>query len=502
MLGVRRRRAHHHRHPAAPSDVVYSVHVDRPPAAPRECALFRNTIWSIIYSAESMDGVPKTVVVGGGLVGTLQALFLSKQGFKVELYESRSDMRSDRRQYSGRSINLALSVRGIEALKIVGLERSVLGGAIPMYARMIHSVSGMTSSQAYGKSDQCIYSVDRRQLNELLLNEAERNSNISLNFEHKLTRVNFQDKECTFVRGADAEEVNVHADLVFGCDGVYSTVRRQMMRWGRLNFQQEYIGHGYKELTIPPTVNGGFTMAPNFLHVWPRENFMMIALPNQDLSFTVTLFMPYKMFDAIETEEHLLDFFVKHFPDSVDKIGMERLVHEYFNNPVGQLLSVKCYPHFMADSAVIMGDAAHAVVPFYGQGMNAGFEDCLVYYELLSRGDNDLLKAAYLYSEHHWRDCHAIADLSMYNYLEMRSHVNSQLYLLRKKVDSLLHMLFPRMFIPLYTMVAFTRTPYHAVIRRNTKQRMVVNSCFTLGAVISLGVIGFYVINHLKTFFL
>ena len=445
-----------------------------------------------------MEVIPKTAVVGGGLVGSLQALLLSKRGFKVELYESRSDMRRED-HYSGRSINLALSIRGREALKIVGLEKTVLSSAIPMYARMIHSVSGMTSSQAYGKAEQCIYSVDRRQLNELLLNEAERDPNISLNFEHKLARISFEDKEFTFVRGIKAEEVKIHADFVFGCDGAFSTVRRQMMRWGRINYQQEFIDHGYKELTMPPNASGDFSMAPNFLHIWPREDFMMIALPNKDFSFTITLFMPYRMFDAIETEEDLLAFFMKHFADSVDKIGVERLVRDYFGNPVGQLMSVKCYPHYMADSAVIMGDAAHAVVPFYGQGMNAGFEDCLIYYELLTR-ENDLLKAAFLYSESHWKDCHAIADLSMYNYHEMRSHVNSRLFLLRKKIDNFLHMLFPRKFIPLYTMVAFTRIPYHVIMKRSKMQRKMVTGCLTLGTIISLCVVGIYAFKHLEPY--
>lgn len=446
-----------------------------------------------------MESAPRTVIVGGGLVGSLQALLLSKRGFEVDLYESRTDIRKAN-HFSGRSINLALSVRGREALKIVGLETTVLDGAIPMYARMIHSVSGSTSPQAYGKGEQCIYSVDRRKLNELLLNEAERAPNISLHFEHKLVRANLTDKELTFVKGINANEVKTSTDFVFGCDGAYSTVRRQMMRWGRLNYQQEYIEHGYKELTMPPTVSGDFSMAPNFLHIWPREDFMMIALPNQDRSFTVTLFMPFKVFTAIETEEDLLAFFMKHFADSVDKIGVERLVHDYFKNPVGQIVSVKCYPHFMADSTVIMGDAAHAVVPFYGQGMNAGFEDCLIYYELLEQENNDLLKAASLYAATHWRDSHAIADLSMYNYHEMRSHVNSQLFLLCKKIDNFLHTLFPTMFIPLYTMVAFTRIPYHAVVKRNRMQYKIVTGLLTFGTVMSVCAIGIFVVKQLEPY--
>ena len=441
-----------------------------------------------------MSTLPNVAVVGGGLVGSLQALLLSKRGFHVQLYESRQDVRKVS-QYSGRSINLALSVRGREALKIVGLEKTVLDGAIPMYGRMIHSLSGVTTTQAYGTSNQCIYSVDRRVLNELLLEQAERNPNITLNFEHKLVRASFRDKELTFLNGTKGNDnVVVDADFVFGCDGAYSTVRRQMMRWDRLNYHQEYIDHGYKELSMPPNTIGEYSMAPNYLHIWPRENFMMIALPNSDHSFTLTLFMPYELFSAIETEEDLLAFFMKQFSDSIDKIGVERLVHDYFNNPVGQLVSVKCYPHFMAESVLIIGDAAHAVVPFYGQGMNAGFEDCLIYYELLNQENNNLVKAATLYSASHWRDSHAIADLSLYNYNEMRSHVNSQLFLIRKKVDNVLHMLFPRIFVPLYTMVAFTRMPYHTVVRNNYIQQKVVDGLLAIGAVTSVCAVGFFIL--------
>ena len=444
-----------------------------------------------------MDAPPKTstAVVGGGLVGSLQALLLSKEGFKVDLYESRQDIRK-MSDFSGRSINLALSHRGREALKIIGLENKVLDNAIPMYARMIHSVSGNTTSQPYGKSNQCIYSVDRRNLNELLLNAADLDPNVSLHFGHRLVRANLWDKELTFDTGKEAGEVKACPYFIFGCDGAYSSVRRQLMRWGRLNYQQEYIDHGYKELTMPPTACGDYPMPPNYLHVWPRENFMMIGLPNKDHSFTMTMFMPFDLFNAIETEEDLLAFFVKHFPDSIGLIGVERLVHDYFSNPVGQLVSVKCYPYFMADSVVVMGDAAHAVVPFYGQGMNAGFEDCLIYYEILNRENGDLVKAATLYSETRWRDCHAIADLSMYNYHEMRSHVNSSVYLLRKKVDDLLHALFPRAFIPLYTMVAFTRIPYHIVVTKNWIQQKLVTGVVMTSTFISVCAIGLLILKR------
>ena len=430
-------------------------------------------------------------VIGGGLVGSLHAIMLAQKGLLVDLYEARQDIR--RLQHvGGRSINLALSVRGREALRAVGLEDTVLESAIPMNARLIHSLSGKMSAQPYGRKGQCIYSIDRRRLNELLLTKAEAMYGVSVHFEHKLTRANLEEKTLVFQVGQESlQEKVVKTDFIFGCDGVYSTVRRQMMRWGRLNYSQEYIEHGYKELTLPPTAGGDFAIPTNYLHIWPRQEFMMIALPNQDHTFTLTLFMPFRVFESIETEEDLLAFFMKHFPDSVDKIGVEHLVQEYFRNPTGRLISVKCYPHFMAGSTVILGDAAHAIVPFYGQGMNAGFEDCLVFYELLEQFDNDLQKAATKYSETRWKDSHAIADLSLYNYMEMRAHVNSRIFLLRKYLDNILHALFPRTFIPLYTMVAFTRLPYHTAIEQNHRQKSVINKTLLLLTISSLSVVGY-----------
>ena len=434
-------------------------------------------------------------VVGGGLVGSLLAVSLGHRGLRVHLHESRSDIRRAA-EVSGRSINLALSRRGREALRAVGLEEEVLSTAIPMRGRMIHPLSGKLYSIPYGtKREDCIYSVDRRALNELLLTKAEDIPSISIHFESRLLQADLEKKKLVFSDGEKGQQV-VETEFIFGCDGAHSTVRRQMMRWGRLNYQQEYIEHGYKELTMPPTADGGFVMEPNFLHIWPHHEFMMIALPNHDKSFTLTLFMPCTVFDSIQTEETLLTFFQEHFPDSIDKIGIQRLYKDYFANPQGKMISVKCSPHFMAGSALILGDAAHALVPFYGQGMNAGFEDCLILTECLAACKGDLPAAAQLYQDTHWSDTHAICDLSMYNYIEMRSHVTSPVFLLRKKIDNALHYLLPSLFIPLYSMVAFTRIPYHRVVERHTLQQNFIRRGLWGVSLASLGLLGYLAFKY------
>ena len=424
----------------------------------------------------------QVAVIGGGLVGSLQALFLAKRGFHVDLYEKRPDIRT-LEQGDGKSINLALSLRGREALKEVGLEGIVLKYGLPMSGRMIHSISGECSKQYYGHNEQSIYSVDRLKLNKLLLSAAKACPNVNLHFEHQLVRADLNEKRLLFTRTTQTEsgevensDLEVESNFIFGCDGAFSCVRRQMMRWGKMNYKQEYIEHGYKELNLRPASDRTFAMDQTCLHIWPRGEFMMIALPNQDHSFTVTLFMPFSVFNSIMNEDDLLAFFEKHFEDSIQLIGADELVQDYFKNPTGNLITVKCRPHFMADSTVILGDAAHAVVPFYGQGMNSGFEDCLIFYECLVRNENNLSQAAAEYYNTHWKDTHAIADLSIYNYTEMRSHVNSTWFLMRKFIDNLVHAYFPNRFIPLYSMVTFSRIPYSEVVIRHRRQQKLLDA--------------------------
>ncbi|KAI8826802.1 uncharacterized protein EV422DRAFT_11150 [Fimicolochytrium jonesii] len=431
--------------------------------------------------------MPYTVaIVGGGLVGSLSAVFCAKRGWKVDVYEAREDPRAQHLE-GGRSINLALSVRGISAMTAAGVEKKILDNMIPMRGRMIHSREGALQSQNYGSFGECINSIDRNLMNEHLLSSADGFPNVKIHFNHKLDRCDFDGKKLTFMKaaadGSKPKEITVEADLVIGADGAYSRVRNQLMRKERVDFSQEYIDNAYLELTIPPTSSGDFAMDANHLHIWPRQTFMLIALPNTDKSFTVTLFMPWEMFAAVKTEADVLELFEKHFADSVPLIGKEALLKDFFEHKPESLIQVKCRPYHYKDRAVILGDAAHAMVPFYGQGMNCGMEDCLVLDELItehlgrpsspsSRSPSTTQMSHVLaqYTLQRNRDVEAMCDLAMYNYVEMRDSVTKKEYLYRKKIEGWLHKLMPERIIPLYTMVSFSRIPYAEAMRRWQQQ--------------------------------
>ncbi|XP_078085772.1 kynurenine 3-monooxygenase [Mustelus asterias] len=433
-------------------------------------------------SPRTSDGerTKKVAIVGGGLVGALNACFFAKRGFQVELYEARKDVRTAK-DVRGRSINLALSYRGRQALKAIGMEDQVVSKGIPMRGRMIHSLAGKKSSISYGTSNQYILSVDRANLNRTLLFAASQYPNVMLNFEEKLQQYNADNGILTFMR-PDGSTHEVSHDLVVGCDGAFSTTRKQFMRQTRFDYSHVYVPHGYMELTIPPK-NGDFAMEPNFLHIWPRNTFMMIALPNMDTSFTCTLFMPFEEFEKLTTGDEVILFFKKYFPDSIPLLGVEALKQDYFRLPAQAMISVKCSSYNIGCKSMLMGDAAHAVVPFYGQGMNAGFEDCIVFDELMDQFDNDLSQCLPAFSRLRVPDCHAIADLAMYNYVEMRKHVNSRWFIFRKFVDNILHFCLPRTIVPLYTMVTFTRIRYHEVIQRSKWQSTIINTVlFVMGS--------------------
>ncbi|XP_055320531.1 kynurenine 3-monooxygenase isoform X2 [Sitodiplosis mosellana] len=430
----------------------------------------------------------KIIIVGGGLVGSLAALHLAKKGHDIHLYEYREDIRTVE-QVQGRSINLALSVRGRKALAQVGLEQKLLEHGIPMRGRMLHDLNGRTQAVPYdSNTNQCIYSVGRKHLNEILLNEAARYPNIHLNFNKKLISTKLRCRQLTFHDETNDGEENVAGDLIIGCDGAFSMVRRHMLQSPGFDFSQTYIDHGYIELCIPPA-NNEHQMELNYLHIWPRGKFMMIALPNQDKSWTVTLFMPFSNFDAIKTIDELLAFFTENFPDAIDLIGEKRLIDDFFRATPQYLVSIKCRPTYIDPNVLLMGDAAHAMVPFYGQGMNAGFEDCTILSQILDQHHNHFHLALKEFSDTRWQDAQAICDLAMYNYLEMRDLVRSRSYRLRKIFDEFLYRYFPNHWVPLYNSVTFTHMPYKQCIENRKWQDKVLSQIIAFGSVLGMVVL-------------
>ncbi|KAG6459521.1 kynurenine 3-monooxygenase [Manduca sexta] len=421
------------------------------------------------------------VVVGGGLVGSLEALYLAKRGHRVRLYEFREDIRKTP-EVRGRSINLALSIRGRTALRDVGLEKHIVESyGIPMYGRRIHRLDGSTYNIPYdANTKQGIYSVGRTYLNSLLLQESESYDNVERFFHHKLIEANLHKGSLTFLKTNTNETVSVTADLIIGADGAYSSVRKAMLKEPLFDFSQKYIEHGYLELCIPADENGGFQMPPNFLHIWPRGEFMMIALPNQDCSWTVTLFMPFIKFKNLDTEEKLLDFFEAYFPDSISLIGRKKLLEDFFGGKPSPLVAIKCRPYNVDNKVLLIGDAAHAVVPFYGQGMNAGFEDCWLLDKLMQKHNDDLSKVLPEFSDTRWEDTFAISDLALYNYVEMRDLVTRPTYLIRKALDDLLSWALPTVWVPLYNSVTFSTMPYSQCVKNRQWQDKILKRAFMI----------------------
>jgi len=462
-------------------------------------------------------------IVGGGLVGALEACLLAKRGFKVTLFEARHDGRNEP-SYYGRSINLAISHRGISALKRLDLEHIVEEKGVPMKARMIHNLKGNQSPIPYDPEGRCIHSIERAGLNNFLLNKAEQVFKVDIKFNHKLVDMNADAGELTFrlkdsngdssAASSDNQDHDKLSDqlfcykfdLILGCDGARSTVRSLLARQSPLELNQSFIEHGYLELRIDPNEDGTYKMAPNYLHIWPRGQYMMIALPNKDFSFTCTLFMPYDILNQICDPEEALRFFKRNFPDSIDLIGAQRIKETLSQIRPSALISIKCKPYHYKDKIALLGDAAHAMVPFYGQGMNCGFEDCLVLDELLdiyvgkgtgtvSSGDIGEIAGFNLeglsetLDEYNRRRCpngQSMCDLAMYNYIEMRDLVNSLSFRVRKKLDDFLYRLFPKRWVPLYTMVTFTRTPIHECVQRRAAQDKIISTCWMLTKTITL----------------
>jgi kynurenine 3-monooxygenase len=413
----------------------------------------------------------KFTVAGGGLGGALMAIYLARAGHEVELFERRDDPRKGGAG-SGRSINLAISTRGLHALEGAGLAREILQVAVPMRGRMVHTPAGETRFQPYGtRADQVINSVSRGGLNILLLSAAERYPNVRIHFARRCTGADLETGTAAFTDTRSGETITAAGDALIGADGAYSAVRMEMQRHEGFNFRQDYLEHGYKELSMPPAEGGGFRMEKNALHIWPRGASMMIALPNFDGSYTCTCFWPLAgpgSFGALKTKEEVLRHFTAHFPDAVPR--MPSLAEDYFENPTGTLVTIRCAPWHHRGRVALLGDACHAVVPFYGQGANAAFEDCVVLDECLARSAPDREKAFAEYQSLRRENTDALADLSLANFIEMRDKTASRLFFLEKQMEKGLHRLFPAWFVPLYTMVTFSRTPYARAMRRARRQ--------------------------------
>src|SRR5947209_5316103 len=416
----------------------------------------------------------KFILIGSGLAGGLLAAYLGRRGYEVELYERRADPREGN-IVGGRSINLALSTRGIHALEQLGIADEVLRHAIPMPGRMIHDKSGDLHFSQYDRDPRKhINSIGRGALNTAVIEAALRYPIVRVFFNHRCTGVDLA--AATGYLDTVAGAVTARGDAVIGVDGAFSAVRQSMQRqMADFQYDESYLAHGYKELTIPPASDGGWRMEKNALHIWPRKSFMMIALPNPDGSFTCTLFWEFKglrSFETMKSDDEIRGFFAEEFPDAVPL--MPTLLEDFRQNPTGSLVTVRCAPWFYQDKVALVGDAAHAVVPFYGQGMNAAFEDCVVLDECLAASPQDRKRAFADYFERRKVNADALADLAVQNFVEMRDKTASKSFRAKKKVDHWLEAALPGIYLPLYTMVTFTRMPYARAANRARLQDALV----------------------------
>ncbi|WP_205500501.1 FAD-dependent oxidoreductase [Rufibacter psychrotolerans] len=422
-----------------------------------------------------MEKTTQLSVMGGGLVGCLLSLYLAKQGYRVDVYERRPDLRRTDIE-GGRSINLALSDRGWRALETIGIAAEIRKVAIPMYRRVMHDKGGNLSFQPYGKEGQAIYSVSRGGLNQALLDLAEAEPGISLHFQQQVLEVEVATNRVTLLDNPSGQAYQINPDVVFAADGAYSMVRLSLQKTDRFNYEQSYLDYGYKELTIPPTAGGEWQLEKNALHIWPRGQYMMIALPNLDGSFTCTLFFPYEgepSFQSLQTPAQVQQFFRETFPDAAAL--MPDLENEFFENPTGSLVTIKCLPWHHNGNILLLGDAAHAIVPFYGQGMNAGFEDCTVLRGLLEKHPGDWETIFQTFQELRKPNTDAIADLAVYNFIEMRDKVADPRFLLQKKIEAKISAQYPDNWLPLYSMVTFSPDlPYAEALANGRRQEEIM----------------------------
>ncbi|MFZ1369265.1 MAG: NAD(P)/FAD-dependent oxidoreductase [Ferruginibacter sp.] len=422
-----------------------------------------------------------TIIIGAGLVGSLLSIYLSKRGYPVKIFERRSDMRKTD-MVAGRSINLALSDRGIKALEEVGLMDDIRKICIPMHGRFMHNADGTTAYQPYGKEGQYINSVSRGELNCKLMDLAEQHG-VEINFNQKCEHIDWNKNDILFEHVDTGQRTTNNGQLIFGSDGAYSAARlTHQLQHDRFQYSQYFIDFGYKELNIPAGENGAFLLEKHALHIWPRGNYMMIALPNMDGSFTCTLFFPFDgevSFASLDTKEKVKTFFEKTFSDALPL--MPTLESDFFNNPTSSLVTVKCFPWIREDKFALIGDAAHAMVPFFGQGMNCGFEDCSVLDSLIGKYDENWTKILAEYQQLRKPDGDAICDLALNNFVEMRDKVADPRFLLQKKIEAAFSKKYPDKWIPAYAQVTFSpHIRYSQALVNGQKQEAIMQEIMAL----------------------
>lgn len=423
----------------------------------------------------------KVIIIGAGLAGSLLAIYLAKRGIAAEIYEARGDMR-ETGAAAGRSINLALSDRGIAALKEVGMDEYMLAEAVPMRGRMVHSLDGQTKLLPYsGRSGEYINSISRAGLNVALINEAERYENVKFYFNEKCAAFDRKTGKVLLENSVTGERRIIESGTTIAADGAGSAVRNAMLSGGvqRFDFSQKFLEHGYKELHVPPGKRGNFLMEKNALHIWARRAFMMIALPNFDGSFTCTLFLAHageNSFEQLTNEKSLLEFFQTNFADAL--LLMPTLTEDFFTNPVGNLGTIKCFPWNVGGKSLLLGDSAHAVVPFYGQGMNASFEDCRVLNQLIEKHATNWETVFTEYGNLRKENTDAIAEMAEENFYEMRDAVANPIFQRKRELETKLEQTFPDYFSK-YSMVTFREDLPYSVAKRkgNAQDKLLMEIC-------------------------
>lgn len=420
-----------------------------------------------------MTQTPKNIAIAGsGLVGSLLAIYLRKLGHQVTVFDRRPDIRTI--EFSGRSINLAMSNRGWKALREVGLEDAIKEIAIPLYKRAMHMEDKSVYFQEYGKEGEAIWSISRGVLNRRMIDLAEQRG-VAFRFEEKVWDVNLPEAKLYTGETEKGAWEEYDFDLIFGCDGAFSRVRHKMQRRSRFDYSQDFIDVGYKELTIPANPDGSHKLDKHAFHIWPRGRFMLIAMPNLDGSFTCTLFLPFEgdiSFEKITTKEEAQDFFTRYFPNVMGEI--ENLTGDFFKNPTSAMVTMKCFPWTYWDKVALVGDSAHAIVPFYGQGMNAGFEDIYELNRLIGEYGDDWETIFKTYERIRKPNADAIAELSYRNFVEMSSKTADPNFLLQKKIEKRFAKKYPDKWIPAYSRVTFSDRPYTEALQIGDMQEAIM----------------------------